>query len=98
MTQWAERKAEPKLNEIISFSEAVAEAVPKLPQGKQLARGFLPCRHDFPEHPVSFDSIWAERARQTGEARLSATVLSESQSLRVINGPGGAAVSAPWCG
>lgn len=33
MIQLAGRKAEPKLNEIISFSEAV----PKLPQGKQLA-------------------------------------------------------------
>lgn len=39
-----------------------------------------------------------EKARQPPGAKLSATTLSASQSLRVINGPGGAAVSAPWCG
>lgn len=61
------------------------------------ARGFLPSTRASPEHPVLFDSNWAERARQTGKARLSATMLSELQSLRVINGPGGAAVSTPWC-
>lgn len=58
------------------------------PQGTQHAREFLPSRQ-----------AWRSRAPwQAGEARLSTTTLSESQSLRVINGPGGAAVSAPWCG
>lgn len=68
------------------------------PRANSWHEGSYPAGTTSQEHPVSFDSNWAERARQTREARLSATVLSESQSLRVINGPGGAAVSAPWCG
>lgn len=50
------------------------------------------------ERPVSLDSNPAGTGPAAAGSRPAATMLSDRSALRVINGPGGAAVSAPRLG